>query len=189
MKRLLLIVSATASLLLLGILGGCGGTRLDTRSVYANSTNSVLILETVNDQGKTTEQMLDQAGLPEQSPTNVAVFTTIPEFSYFVVDTFFTKFSYKKDSVTYKKIERGKHLDKLRKMAGKRGAKGIIVVFGDHERQTGGATNFDMLEDDAPLPNGMGGGSPVYRPGSLDVIHSDTMTEVRVKTYAIYYQS
>jgi hypothetical protein len=165
----------------------CGGTTLDTASVFARSTDDVLRIEEVDDEGRTTTVVLDKTALPEQSPVNVKVFTAIPEFPYCIVDTFLTDFSYEKDSVTYKDIERKKHLKMLRGRAGQCGANGILVVYDDNERDYGGETNYDMLAVDGR--GGRGGVSNVtsYRPGNVDVVHSSNMTMVRVKTYAIYY--
>ena len=89
--------------------------------------------------------------------------------------------------MVYKKIEKKNHLAELRTLAGNCGAKGIIVVYDSNEYHEGGETNFDMMETEGESSGGGISNTTKYRPGQVDVVHSDTMTRVNVKTYAIYF--
>jgi len=176
MKRILIAVWAIAVL----ILAGCAGTTTDVQSIMAMSTPEVLEPEHATDD-------LANLRLPEQSAINVKVFEERPEFAYFVVDTFHTTFTYLKNSVTYKKIEKKEHLKELRARAGKLGANGLIVVYGQKETSVGGATNYDMLAS-----QGSGGVSGSNNPtqyagtGGMEVVSSDKESIVQVTSYAIY---
>ena len=161
------------------LFAGCASTTSDTQSIMDMSTLEALEPEMwVGDQ--------EDLKLPEQSPGNVNVFYERPEFAYFVVDTFLTTFSYEKDSMTDKDIEKKEHLKNLRLHAGREGANGLIVVFGKDEKNVGGATNYDMMESEVSGGRESSKVTTVYREGNFDVVNSDKYTIVNVLSYAIY---
>jgi len=129
---------------------GCGGPSLTQSIVFENSMK--------ND--------FDRENLPEQSASNIKVYTEIPQRNYYVLNFFYTTYSYQKNSFSYKKIEKKNHLSKLRKRAGKFGANGIIVIFSDQAHDVGGVAAHDLY-----------GGYVSY---------SDNMSVEYVQSYAIY---
>ena len=147
------------------LLAGCAGTATDTDtpSIMALSTPEVLD-PAVRSAG------LDDLKLPEPSPANVKVFEQRPEFAYFVVDSFRTYFRYETDSMNSKKLEMTKHVKKLRVLAGRRGANGLIVA-GSKSAQKGVHTGGrNTTKGPTPMPN-------MYN-----------KTGTYVTSYAIYYQ-
>ena len=143
------------------ILGGCAGTTTDTQSIMSMSTPEVLEPE-VRSAG------LEDLKLPEQSPSNVEVFEQRPEFAYFVVDSFRTRFDYEKDSMASKKNEKAKHLKTLRERAGQLGGNGLIVVWSEQTKK--GWPSGGIIK----------GGSPTPMPSTYN------KTAVSVTSYAIY---
>ena len=161
------------------LFAGCASTTSDTQSIMDMST-----LEALEPEMRVGDQ--EDLKLPEQSPGNVNVLYERPEFAYFVVDTFLTTFSYEKDSMTDKDIEKKEHLKNLRLRAGREGANGLIVVFGKDEKNGGGATNYDMMESEVSGGRESSKVTTVYREGNFDVVNSDKYTIVNVLSYAIY---
>ena len=145
------------------LFAGCAGTTTDTQSIMALSTPEVLDPE-VRSAG------LEDLKLPEQSPANVKVFEQRPEFAYFVVDSFRTVFHYETDSMNSKKLEKTKHVKKLRGLAGKRGANGLIVAGSKL----------------APKGFYTGGRSTSEGPTPMPSTYNKTGTYVT--SYAIYYR-
>ena len=109
---------------------------------------------------------IDKENLPEKSGLNVKVYTEIPQGNYFVLEHHYSAFSYEKNSVSYKKIEKKKHLTKLRKWAGKCGANAVIVIFSDKAYDTGGYLMGDNY--------------------GIDVLHSDNMSLEFIDAFAVY---
>lgn len=112
---------------------------------------------------------LDQENLAQQSAANIKIYTAIPEGKYTILETRDSAYAYQKNSVTYKKVEKKKHLAKLRSDAGRCGANGVIVVFSD-------------------TPVDVGGGLEVDDYYGLEIIHSDDLSVVFVRSYAVYLQ-
>jgi hypothetical protein len=145
------------------LFAGCAGTTTDTQSIMALSTPEVLDPE-VRSAG------LEDLKLSEQSPANVKVFEQRPEFAYFVVDSFRTTFHYETDSMNSKNLEKTKHVKKLRALAGKRGANGLIVAgskLAPKAFYTGGIWTSKGSE---PMPT------------------THNKTRIYVTSYAIYYR-
>jgi len=97
---------------LLTFLMGCGGPSLTPEIVLENSLDSDV----------------DKESLPKQNALNVKVYTELPKRSYIILDSFSTTFFYPKDSIRFRDIEKEKHIEELRRMAGKSGANAIIVL-------------------------------------------------------------
>ena len=151
---------------------GCGGPAVTKAKVLSSSVPKTPEME----------------NLKAQSGLNVQVLSKIPEKKFSVIKIYKSYYEYDKGSVTFKKIEKKKHLAQLRVEAGEMGANAIIVKpLGSMPE--GGVATREVMTGGGSAQMGaprQGNTTGVMQETRVQLVNSDKKTIEEVEVYAIY---